>query len=109
DFIIIGDDCSAFASGHQLACLEAECSGNSERADATSAPFAAVRVGAVFNQGNTFSLGKFAKAIEVSRMPAQMHGYDGLRTSSDRGLNEVGIDAIRLGQDVHHDGHSTCK
>ncbi len=49
DFIIIGDDCSAFASGHQLACLEAECSGNSERADATSAPFAAVRVRTVFD------------------------------------------------------------
>src|SRR5690349_22190850 len=34
DFIIVGDDCSAFARRHQLAGLEAERSGNAECAHA---------------------------------------------------------------------------
>ena len=38
-----------------------------------------------------------------------MYGNNGLRARSDRGFNEVGINAIRLAQDVHHDGHGARK
>src|SRR6266702_4770872 len=51
----------------------------------------------------------FAQTINVSRMPAHMNGNNGLRARSDRGFNEVGINAIRLAQDVHHDGHGARK
>src|SRR6266550_4175445 len=49
DFIIIGDDCPAFARSHQLAGLKTKCACNAERAHATSAPLAAVRVRTVFD------------------------------------------------------------
>src|SRR5437660_640126 len=49
DFIIIGDDCSALASRHQLAGLKTKRACNAERAHATSAPLAAVRVRTVFD------------------------------------------------------------
>src|SRR5437667_12324779 len=49
DFIIIGDDCSALASRHQLAGLKTKRACNAERAHATSAPLAAVHVRTVFD------------------------------------------------------------
>src|SRR5207244_13519711 len=87
DFIIIGDDCPAFARSHQLAGLKTKCACNAERAHATSAPLAAVRVRTVFDQRNTMPRRNFAQTINVSRMPAQMYGHNGLVASSDRRFN----------------------
>src|SRR5205809_6706791 len=48
DFIIIGDDCPAFARGHQLAGLKTKRACNAERAHRTPAQLAAVGVRTVF-------------------------------------------------------------
>src|SRR5437588_13086889 len=52
DFIIIGDDCPAFARSHQLAGLKTESAPNAERAHPTSAPSSAVRVRTLVDYGN---------------------------------------------------------
>src|SRR5437870_2862989 len=49
DFIIIGDDCPAFAGRHQLAGLKTKCAGNAKCSHATSAPFAAMSMRTVFD------------------------------------------------------------
>jgi hypothetical protein len=71
--VIVQDDDAAFVSRHQLARLEAECPGDTKRANALAAPFAAMRMGTIFYQGNFVASCDFLKTIEIRRVPAHVN------------------------------------
>src|SRR6202043_3373993 len=54
--IIVGNDNAAFAGSHQFAGLKAERPAAAEGADALSAPFAGVRMGAILDERDSFFL-----------------------------------------------------
>src|SRR5215468_2687826 len=61
--VIIGDDDSALAGGHQFARLKAECSGASKSPDPAPAPLRTVRVRTVFNEGQFVFRRNFTETI----------------------------------------------
>ena len=63
--IIIGDDHAAFARGHQLAGLKAECASRAEGANALTAPLAGMGVRGVLDQRDPFVAGEVLERVQV--------------------------------------------
>src|SRR2546422_2506663 len=72
-----------------------------------SPPFAGVSMRTVLHQGNTAVASDFAQTIEIGWVSAHMYRNDGFCPLGNAGFNQVGIDAVRIRQDIYHDRESS--
>ena len=61
----------------------------------------------VLHQGNTAVASDFAQTIEIGWVSAHMYRNDGFCPLGNAGFNQVGIDAVRIRQDIYHDRESS--
>jgi len=91
EFVIIGNDDPAFASGDQLARLKTEGPRHAKGPNPLAAPFTGVRVRRILHQRQSFALGDLLQPIEIRGVPTHVHRDDRLRPRSDRRFYQVGM------------------
>src|ERR1051326_3109332 len=102
DGIVVCEDHSSFTRGHQLAGLEAESCCIAKCTDSPSSPFAAMGMRAVLYQSDTAVASDSRKTVQIGGMAAHVDCNDGFRARSDCRFHQVGINAIRIRENVHH-------
>src|SRR5579864_2834048 len=94
ELVVVGDDQAAFAGCDQLAGLETERAGSTERADSLAAPLAGMSMRRIFYEGNLVPTAYFLQTIEVGRMSAHVYREDGFRARSDCSFRQLWINAV---------------
>ena len=101
--IIIGDDHAAFARGHQLAGLKAECASRAEGANALTAPLAGMGVRGVLDQRDPFVAGEVLERVQVRGMASHVDGNNGFGAGSNCGGGCLRIEAVSVWEHVNQD------
>lgn len=102
-FLVVGGDDAAFARVEVLGGLEAERTHVAEGAGLASLPFGAVRMGGILDYHEMALLRDGVDPVHVRTQATHVYRDDRLGTRRDGLLNEVRVQVVGVGVDVHED------
>src|ERR1700728_3064930 len=100
---IVGDDGAAFSRRNQLTRLKAERAEIANGASAFPLPHAAMRMRAIFNNFQIMFFGDAHDFVDIGEAHTEVDGENSFSLRSDRFLNQLRIQTISIGIDVHED------